>query len=161
MILGLHNYKLKWKGPYERSDAHLRYPDNIIEDTKRLGASGCDVVVYLIFNDYSTSTQSTGHKYVSFSEGGPCEAQYGTGYAAIVDQGFYGEVWMGPQAMAHELLVMLTSDLHQAGDDDKFCPNDNSLLNEFIFPGQQGIDQCVVDKLNLSDIGIRTCLLDD
>lgn len=49
-----------------------------------------------------------------------CEAAQGTGYAAVVDQGFLNDVWVGPQILAHHLLMMMTSDL---ADPSKHCPD--------------------------------------
>ena len=95
-----------------------------------------------------------------FTVGGPCEAAQEKGYAVIVDQGFKGEVWMGPQILAHHLLLMLTSDIYASNDPRRYCPNRNSLLHKSIFAGEQKLDQCVVDKLNQSNIGLRPCLND-
>jgi hypothetical protein len=35
VFAGLQNFKLKWKGPYQRSDGESRYPENMKEDTAR------------------------------------------------------------------------------------------------------------------------------
>ena len=32
---GIQNFKLKWKGPYQRSDSESRYPENMKDDTLR------------------------------------------------------------------------------------------------------------------------------
>jgi hypothetical protein len=32
-ISGVQNYKLKWKGPYQRSDRDSRYPERMSQDT--------------------------------------------------------------------------------------------------------------------------------
>ena len=77
-----------------------------------------------------------------------------------MDQGFYGDVWMGPQILAHHLLLMLTADLFQPNDPRRYCTNEYSLLHKNIKAGKQYIDQCVIDMLNNSDISIRQCLLD-
>ena len=98
--------------------------------------------------------------YYLFTVGGPCEAAQEKGYTVIVDQGFKGEVWMGPQILAHHLLLMLTSDLYASNDPRRYCPNRNSLLHKNILAGEQKLDQCVVNKLNQSNIGLRPCLLD-
>ena len=118
------------------------------------------MVIFLVFNDYSSGQESQGHKYSGFAVGGPCEAAQKSGYAVIVDQGFKGEVWMGPQILAHHLLLMLTSDIYKPDDPRRYCANEESILHTFIKPGTQAIDQCVVDKLNLSNISLRPCLRD-
>ena len=101
-----------------------------------------------------------GHKYSGFAVGGPCESANGSGYTVIVDQGFLGEHWMGPQILAHHLLLMLTSDLYDPKDSRKYCPNENSLLHRYIKAGKQELDQCVIEKLNQSNISLRRCLQD-
>ena len=122
------------------------------------------MVVFLVFNDYTQTSETNGHKYSGFAVGGPCEAYNSggkSGYTVIVDQGFYGDVWMGPQILGHHLLLMLTSDLsYPQNPDAKYCANEKSLLHKYIKPGQQSMDQCVADKLNRSDISLRQCLLD-
>ena len=50
---------------------------------------------------------------------------------------------------------MLTSDLRDAS---KTCPNTDSLLHPKLYPGQQKVDQCVVDKLNRSRVSDRDCM---
>jgi len=159
-LLGLQNYQFAWKGPYARLDKEKRYPDRLKEDTKRVAHLGCDAVVFMVFNDFSSGQNQVGHKYSGFAVGGPCEAAQEKGYAVIVDQGFKGEVWMGPQILAHHLLLMLTSDIYASNDPRRYCPNRNSLLHKSIFAGEQKLDQCVVDKLNQSNIGLRPCLND-
>ena len=92
--------------------------------------------------------------------GGPCEQSEKKGYTVIVDQGFKGEIWMGPQILAHHLLLMLTSDLYSQNDPRRYCPEKFSILHNNIYAGDQYMDQCVVDLLNKSNIGLRKCLLD-
>ena len=53
----------------------------------RTTSFGCDVVVFLVFNNYTAAQTTNGHKYSGFVEGGPCENTVGRGYAVIVDQG--------------------------------------------------------------------------
>jgi hypothetical protein len=69
---------------------------------------------------------------------------------------------MGPQVLAHHLLLMLTVDLWEGPKplESRFCPKENSLLNASIKAGKQEVDQCVIDKLNRSDVSIRQCLRD-
>jgi len=161
-LLGLHNYKLKWKGPYGRTDKSSKYPssEHLEYDTYQASLVGCDVVVFLVFNDFSTGQNTDGHKYSGFAVGAPCEAAQKSGYTVIVDQGFYGDVWMGPQILAHHLLLMLTADIYPANDSRKYCSNEYSLLHNNIKAGEQYLDQCIIDKLNESNISIRPCLLD-
>jgi len=161
-LLGLHNYKLKWKGPYGRTDKASKYPstEHLQYDTYQASLVDCDVVVFLVFNDFSTGQNTDGHKYSGFAVGAPCEASQKSGYTVIVDQGFYGDVWMGPQILAHHMLLMLTADLYAANDPRRYCPNEYSLLHKNIKAGEQYMDQCIIDKLNESNISIRPCLLD-
>jgi len=161
-LLGLHNYKLKWKGPYGRTDRTSKYPstENLEYDTYQASLVGCDMVVFLVFNDFSTGQNTEGHKYSGFAVGAPCEAAQKSGYTVIVDQGFYGDVWMGPQVLAHHMLLMLTADLYAANDPRRYCYNEYSLLHKNIKAGEQYVDQCIIDKLNESNISIRPCLLD-
>jgi hypothetical protein len=44
-------------------------------------------VIFLVFNNYTSAQTTNGHKYSGFVEGGPCENNFGRGYAVIVDQG--------------------------------------------------------------------------
>ncbi len=69
---------------------------------------------------------------------------------------------MGPQVLAHHLLLMLTVDLWETSKpvESRFCPNENSLLNASVKPGKQSVDRCVIDKLNRSNVSIRECLRD-
>lgn len=161
-LLGLHNYKLKWKGPYGRTDKSQKYPstEHLQYDTYQASLVGCDIVVFLVFNDFSTGQNTDGHKYSGFAVGAPCEAAQKSGYTVIVDQGFYGDVWMGPQILAHHLLLMLTADLYQPTDPRRYCSYEYSLLHKDIKAGEQYVDQCIIDKLNESNISIRPCLLD-
>ena len=143
--------------------------------TTELGV--CDAVVFLVFNDFTTQTSTDGHEFSGFVKGAPCENHLGSGYVVMVDQGFWGEDWTGPQILAHQLLRLLTADVC-AGLKTKaydaaatretitwntncFCENTGSLLHPYLKPGQQILDQCVIDKLNLSDISLRNCLLPD
>merc|ERR1712156_127873 len=61
-------------------------------------------------NDFSTGQNTDGYKYSGFAVGAPCEASQKSGYTVIVDQGFYGDVWMGPQILAHRMLPMIQED---------------------------------------------------
>ena len=67
-----------------------------------------------------------------FIVGGPCEQSEKKGYTVIVDQGFKGEIWMGPQILAHHLLLMLTSDLYSQNDPRRYCPEKFSILHNNI-----------------------------
>ena len=89
----------------------------------------------------------------------------------MVDQGFWGTEWTGPQILAHQLLRILTADVCAGRkpyaqetihwNTNCFCANDDSLLHPYLKPGEQYLDQCVIDKLNKSDISIKKCLLPD
>jgi len=162
ILLGLQNYKLKWKGPYGRKNKFDKYPsqEDLEHDTFQASTVGCDIVIFLVFNDFSSGQDTDGHKYSGFAVGAPCEAAYKSGYTVIVDQGFYNDVWMGPQILAHHLLLMLTADLYASNDPRRYCENKYSLLSKNIKAGEQYVDQCVIDKLNLSDISLRQCLRD-
>ena len=66
-LLGLQNYQFAWKGPYARLDKEKRYPDRLKEDTKRVAHLGCDAVVFMVFNDFSSGQDQVGHKYSGFA----------------------------------------------------------------------------------------------
>ena len=66
-LLGLQNYQFAWKGPYARLDKEKRYPDRLKEDTKRVAHLGCDAVVFMVFNDFSSGQNQVGHKYSGFA----------------------------------------------------------------------------------------------
>jgi len=157
-LLGEQNFKLTWKGPYHRHDAATSLtPGNPTEDVLSVIGYGCDAVVFLVFNKFNSDckTQTYGHEFGGLSQGGMCEQHQGRGYTIVVDQGFLGDAWTGPQILAHHLLLMLTSDLP---DQVKTCPNTNSLLHPKLYPGEQRVDQCVVDKLNRSRVSDRACM---
>lgn len=158
-LIGMNNIQLNWKNPYKRNDFNERYPKNPSYDVYSVVNDGCDVVVFLVFNQYENCDNftTTGHKYGGLTKGAMCEAHQGTGYAVVVDQGFLKEVWVGPQLLAHHLLMMLTSDLT---DESKHCPEKESLLYPKLYPGKQRVDRCVADKLNRSNISKRDCLRD-
>jgi len=157
-LLGENNMKLTWKGPYHRHDAATSAtPSNPSQDVVAALGAGCDAVVFLVFNKFDSDckTQTFGHEFGGVSSGGMCEQSQGKGYTVVVDQGFLGDAWTGPQILAHHLLLMLTSDLR---DRSKTCPNKDSLLHPKLYPGQQRIDRCVVDKLNRSRVSDRPCM---
>ena len=76
---------MKWKGPYGRSDKAEKYPstDNLKYDVVQASTVGCDVVVFLVFNDFSTGQNTDGHKYSGFAVGAPCEASQASGYTVV------------------------------------------------------------------------------
>jgi len=157
-MLGENNMRLTWKGPYERHDSTVSAaPSNPTKDVLSVVNYGCDAVVFLVFNKFSQDcqTQTFGHDFGGVSSGGMCEQAQGRGYTVVVDQGFLEDSWTGPQILAHHLLLMLTSDLR---DQSKTCPNTDSLLHPKLYPGQQKVDQCVVDKLNRSRVSDRDCM---
>ncbi|CAB4062547.1 unnamed protein product [Lepeophtheirus salmonis] len=163
-LLGLENIRLTWKGPFDRHDKNLRYPEDPEHDSKSVSSS-CDVAIFLVFNDYSTGLDATtnGHLYSGFTKGGACELGEGKGYAVIVDQGFLGDTWVGPQILSHYLLLLLTSDLYDGSlgyKESKYCRTRESLLYRDIIIGSQKIDICIVDKLNRSNVSERSCMQD-
>ncbi|XP_023326825.1 uncharacterized protein LOC111700201 [Eurytemora carolleeae] len=155
-MIGESNLKLVWKGPFSRHDATQRYPTNPAADVLSVANSGCDAVVFLVFNTFSKDCKTAvyGHTYGGFSQGGMCEANIGKGYTIVVDQGFMNDVWTGPQILAHHLLKMLVDDIKG----EKTCPNQDSLLFAQLYPGVQKVDQCVVEKLNQSNVSQRPCM---
>ena len=130
--------------------------------------------MFLVFNDFLAENATDGHQFSGFVKGAPCETHLGSGYMVMVDQGFWGEEWTGPQILAHQLLRLLTADVcvGKYCDERKintktdwdlncFCEEEHSLLHPYIKPGEQYLDQCVIDKLNCSDISLRECLVPD
>ena len=158
-MIGENNLRFAWKGPYERHDPDAKSPSNPTQDVLSVAGYGCDAVVFLVFNQFSSDckTQTTGHEFGGVSYGGMCEQEQGLGYTVVVDQGFLKDAWTGPQILAHHLLLMLTSDLK---DTKKTCPARESLLYPQMYPGEQRVDQCVVDKLNRSNVSLRKCMQD-
>jgi len=156
-MVGENNLRFSWKGPYERHDPDASSPTNPTQDVLSVAQYGCDAVVFLVFNkfDIDCQTQTYGHEFGGVSYGGMCEQADGLGYTVVVDQGFLKDAWTGPQILAHHLLLMLTSDLK---DQSKTCPNIESLLYPKLYPGEQRVDQCVVDKLNRSEVSLRQCM---
>ena len=156
-MVGENNLRFSWKGPYERHDPDARSPTNPTQDVLSVAQYGCDAVVFLVFNKFDSDckTQTYGHEFGGVSYGGMCEQADGLGYTVVVDQGFLKDAWTGPQILAHHLLLMLTSDLK---DQSKTCPNIESLLHPKLYPGEQRVDQCVVDKLNRSGVSLRQCM---
>jgi len=182
VLLGRDNYSLRWRGPFKRSDADKRYPGNMEKDTKRAQANlgNCDAVVFLVFNNFVAQNATDGHQFSGFVKGAPCEAHRGSGYIVMVDQGFWKTEWTGAQILSHQLLRLLTADVcdgtcsecrHPYADikakntihwnTNCFCKNEDSLLHPYIKPGEQYLDNCVIKKLNKSDISLRECLLPD
>jgi len=161
-MLGVNNFKLRWTGPFARTEnSHKTSEENIFDDVLSMvdgqGRSACDAVVFLLFNHFSEDckTNTPGHTFGGISQGGMCEVNRGRGYTAVVDQGFLGDAWTGPQILAHHLLLMLTSDLP---DRKKTCPRQESLLFSKLLPGKQRVDACVVDKLKRSGVTNRGCM---
>jgi len=157
-VLGEENLKLVWKGPFVRHDAeYSRYPSNPAQDTVSAAREGCDAVVFLVFNEFKNDCTSAvaGHQYGGINQGGMCEADKGSGYAVVVDQGYLDNVWTGPMILAHHLVKLLIADLPAQ---EQTCPDQGSLLFSELRPGKQRVDQCVVEKLNKSSISKRPCL---
>jgi hypothetical protein len=129
-----------------------------------------------VFNNFKAENATDGHKFSGFVKGAPCETHLGSGYIVMVDQGFWGSEWTGPQILAHQLLRLLTADVCAPPpepyssksantkvhwDTNCFCQNEDSLLHPYLKPGEQYLDQCVIDKLNESEISVRDCLVPD
>lgn len=88
-MLGENNMRLTWKGPYERHDAASSLsPSNPTQDVLAVRDYGCDAVVFLVFNQFSSDcqTQTYGHDFGGKSVGGMCEQREGKGYTVVVDQ---------------------------------------------------------------------------
>jgi len=173
-LLGSDNYRLKWIGnptPFVRHSPTSGVTDEGLKsDVHNNHQRGCDVAIFLLFNDFSKVEETEGFPFSGLVKGAACDGHKGEGYAVVVDQGFDKEtnVWMGPQILAHHLLRLLTADICnldkegiQGWSTSCFCANELSLLHPYMKPGQQHLDQCAVDKLYQSDISIRNCLLDD
>ena len=71
----------------------------------------------------------------------------------MVDQGFSGEVWVGPQLLAHHILGLMTSDVSPST-----CPYKDSLLYPNLIAGKQRLDDCALGLLHKSSIRKRQCL---
>ena len=88
-MLGENNMRLTWKGPYERHDSTVSAaPSNPAKDVLSVVNYGCDAVVFLVFNKFSSDckTQTFGHDFGGVSAGGMCEQAQGRGYTVVVDQ---------------------------------------------------------------------------
>jgi len=159
-MLGINNFRISWKGPYERHDFYNDTPTDPQRDVYQSIQSNCDAVVFLVFNQFADDceTETYGHDFGGVSYGGMCDQRTkGEGFTVVVDQGYLKEAWTGPQILAHHLLLMLTADLP---DQSKHCPAKESLLHPKLYPGQQRVDACVVDKLSRSGVSNRDCMLD-
>lgn len=118
-----------------------RYPTNLEQDAAAANKHGCDAVVFMVFNNFTAEEATDGHEFSGHSRGGLCESEYGRGYAAVVDQGFLGEHWVGPQILAHHLLLLATADLYgkdyEGGPkEERNCPARESLLYHKFFIGE-------------------------
>jgi len=122
------------------------------------------------FNDFTAVQSTEGHEFSGLAKGGMCETRFGRGWTVVVDQGFLGEDWVGPQILAHHLLLLCTADLYdpdydgdqkkKGGKVSRNCEGKESLLNDKFFIGQQWRDKCVNDRLTASSIPLRACLHD-
>jgi len=155
-----NNFNLTWKEPYVRTEKKRFTEENILNcDLQSVAREGCDLVVFMLFNQFNEDCSSTtpGHTFGGKSKGGLCEVSMGRGYAHIVDQGYLGNNWTGPQILAHHLLLMLTSDVK---GENRHCPLKGSLLYPKLDAGNQRVDECVVKKLQKSKMNRRPCLQD-
>ena len=73
----------------------------------------------------------------------------------MVDPGFKGGVWVGPQVLAHHILDLMTSDVCAP---ECSCPSKDSLLYPNINAGKQRLDDCALGLLKKSSIRKRQCL---
>ena len=89
--------------------------------------------------------------------------------SVMVIPGFLGSDWVGPQVLAHHILLELTADLYSGEyhlHEDTFtlesrnCPSKTSLLYPQFFLGEQWRGQCINDKLQKSKIPLKECLHD-
>ena len=89
--------------------------------------------------------------------------------AYLIFIGFLGSDWVGPQVLAHHILLEMTADLYLKEyhlNEQKFtlesrnCPTKSSLLYPEFFLGQQWRDKCINDKLTRSKIPFKECLHD-
>ncbi|TRY73302.1 hypothetical protein TCAL_15784 [Tigriopus californicus] len=181
------NFLLTWRGAWNRSDYFLNYPENSQQERQSIGGDiyvnrnyGCDVNIFMHFNTYEDcfSSTSTGQEHSGIASGAACESQFGNGYAKVVDQGYLDGYWVGPQILAHHILLLLTTDLYVNGYQDTYltpeqlnqlpplgqypqnCPNPSSLLHSEIYSGQQWRGDCIGERLQTSRIPIRPCLHD-
>ncbi len=121
-----YSFRLRWAGPWERSDVTERYPSRAIQDAKAASKYGCDIPIFLVFNDYSNSEGTDGHKFSGLTQGGACESSIGSGYLIVVDQGYLDDHWVGPQVLAHHILLLMTNDLYSVSV-IIMCHDENSL----------------------------------
>lgn len=174
-MLGLNNFKISWKGPYEYQffdPKNPRYPKlskppqrDVLTTVQydsfgNAKTSSCDAVVFLVFNEFAEDceTETYGHEFGGYSFGGMCDQKDGSGYAVVVDQGYLDDSWTGPQILAHHLLVLLTSDLEESKHCKGYRGDKESLLYPQLYPGKQRVDSCVVSKLRRSGISNRDCM---
>jgi len=156
-LVGLNNFKIDWKGPFDNEnkltqDTGSWTQERVIESSKE----GCGAVVFLyVPNDLD----ETNANYGGVSIGGACETKEGHGYIRMVDRGFIGDGWVGPQLLAHFILRLMTSDVCASADDPKcYCSSKDSLLHPRMYLGSQTLDSCALGLLNKSSISKRKCL---
>lgn len=143
-LLGSNNFKIDWKGPFHYELGNGGEPEMTIQSS----VEGCGAAVFLRAAD-SDGKRNYGGKRI----GGACETKYGKGYVVMVDQGFIGDVWVGPQILAKHILGLMTSDLFSST-----CQYRDSLLYPKLHPGKQRLDDCALGLLNKSSVRKRQCL---
>ena len=74
-------------GPWQRSDYEDRFPQNAAQDTYEARDWGCDLVTFLVFNDYSEVQETGGFETSGVAVGGPCQQNQGRGFIVVADQG--------------------------------------------------------------------------
>eukprot|EP00095_Tigriopus_kingsejongensis_P005200 maker-scaffold408_size180710-snap-gene-0.34 protein:Tk05200 transcript:maker-scaffold408_size180710-snap-gene-0.34-mRNA-1 annotation:"-dependent receptor" len=181
-----NNFRLTWRGAWNRSDYFLNSVNtrnekaSIQTDIRTNQRFGCDINIFMHFNTYRDcfSSSSNGQEHSGIASGAACESHLGEGYAKVVDQGYLDGYWVGPQVLAHHILLLLSTDLYVKGYRDTYlkpeelrqlpplpslpqnCPNPSSLLHSEIYSGQQWRGDCIGERLQLSRIPIRSCLHD-
>ena len=74
-------------GPWQRSDYQDRFPQNAARDTYEARNWGCDIVTFLVFNDFTSVAATDGFATSGVAVGGACEQEEGRGFIVVADQG--------------------------------------------------------------------------
>ena len=55
-----NDFLLTWQGPWRRREAELPYPspEAIDLDVKEAAKSGCDAVIFMVFNNFTAEQES-------------------------------------------------------------------------------------------------------
>ena len=79
-------------GPWQRTDHADRFPNQAALDTYEARSWGCDIVAFLVFNDFSNVDATDGFDTSGVAVGGACEQEEGRGFIIVADQGKKGRV---------------------------------------------------------------------